>query len=1095
MAEIILYNSAISDLNRRLVEAYLSAKYGISISGTLSTAFGIETGVIAAAGTWESSNNSNIIDLGYNLGWGDGTNGNSVAFSANFSNVSNNSTLTFYMRVANMIASLPSASYINLGTVNSGTSFTKTKTDLDSLGLGINENRYAQVKVVFSQTGNNNPSLDSFYIAYMFDNPPGTPTNSSPESGALKQDPNLILSASPFSDIDPGSSQSAAEWQVRNLSDATYSSPVYDSGIDITDLTSITIPPSTLELNTTYFWKVRYKDELGAWSPYSPETAFTVGVTPITVVSVGATEYQSGETAKLTVQVQDADGTPVNSATTKITIYNPSNSAVVSDGVMTYLAGSSGLYYYDYLIPASVGVYTYQVNAEYNGNNSYSSHAFHISPALNTITTLNTNLNTVNTNLNTTNSNLNTANNTLNTVNNNVNTANTNISTINTNVNNTKDTLSTVNTKVDTVTTKVDSTNTKVDAVDTKVTSANTKLDTANSSLSSLTSNLDVLLGAFIVTQSSINDTSPLATSFVTSLLNTTNNFYKNSVLTFTGGDLKGQSRRILAYDGTTKKITLDPALSLVPANGDTFTIVAQNVRVEEVANNIATTTADTNTKVTDIQTKVSDIQTKVNAISTKLDTVDINLDTLGTNIEAIRVSLQSNSPAQVLINSMTSLTVPTISANVTITNEGNSAYEYQYNWCVVNGQDKPCTDSIAHATAAKLIQAGDSFNPTLSLTVPNSGDYWFKLFVTFGSQTSVATRSFTAVPTTNTNSISGGGGVSYSIPTPPTMANISSSSLDDMRNQLQLNALSLNKILGILGNVDPKTSGFKSLLAINEENTNSVKDVQNKIADLKAISATIHQLADQKSTEPIVQTYMQFNSVELHFLITNPDTKEQTVHFKAFLPEEVKPENIMNANGLKVDFDTNANTYFVSGDITLGKKESIVKKVEMKDIWIFDEVELNLIKQQAIDIVKTLSGTQFESQGIILKGDIETTINMILSKQKDSYSSPQDHIVIYRENKDRVVKVQSEFDQLKNIVAQYNSSKSIVGNIGGIQTFTTYGIILAIIFGFGLLAAVIFAMWRHQTNLTIQAMGMRRKKDGYQEYEEDEHINGKRKI
>ena len=735
--------------------------------------------------------------------------------------------------------------------------------------------------------------------------------------------------------------------------------------------------------------------------------------------------------------------------------------------------------------------------------------------------------------------------------------------------------------------TKVDTTNTKVDAVDTKVTSANTKLDTANSSLSSLTSNLDILLGAFIVTQSTVNDTSPLVTSFGTALLNATNNFYKNSVLTFTGGELKGQSRRISAYDGTTKNITIDPTLSLAPSNGDTFTIVAQNVRVEEVANNIATTTTDTNTKVTDIQTKVSDIQTKVNAISTKLDTVDTNLDTLGTNIEAIRTSQQSNftttltspvqvssntnyrakleitdyqsepvdantiptitiydsarvavvssatmtknstgiyeyiylvpenataglwetvasvpigsstisknsywqvsgSPAQVLINSMTSLTVPTISANVTITNEGNNPFEYQYEWCVVNEQNKNCSDSIVHASAAKLIQAGKDFNPTLSLTVPNPGDYWFKVFVNFGSQTSAATRSFTAISGSNTNTNSGGGGV----PIP-----VTSGSIEDVRNQLQLNAISLNKILGILGNVDPKTSGFKSLLSINEENTNSVKEIQNKLADLKAVSATIHQLADQKSTEPIIQTYMQFNSVELHFLITNPDTKEQTVHFKAFLPEEVKPENIMNANGLKVDFDTNANTYFVSGDITLGKKESIVKKVEMKDIWVFDEVELNLIKQQAIDIVKTLSNSQFESQGILLKGDIETTINMILSKQKDSYSSPQDHIVVYRENKDRVTKIQNEFDQLKNIVAQYNSSKSIVGNIGGIQTFTTYGIILAIIFGFGLLATVIFAMWRHQTNLTIEAMGLRRRGTHFEEDKDDEHQNGKRKI
>ena len=230
-------------------------------------------------------------------------------------------------------------------------------------------------------------------------------------------------------------------------------------------------------------------------------------------------------------------------------------------------------------------------------------------------------------------------------------------------------------------------------------------------------------------------------------------------------------------------------------------------------------------------------------------------------------------------------------------------------------------------------------------------------------------------------------------------------------------------------------------------------------------------KLIEQNGSAPIVETYMKFNSVEINFIITNPLKEAQTVKFSAFLPEEARPENIMDSSGLKVEYDPSAKTYFVSGDISLGPKQTVTKKVEMKDIWVFDEVELNSIKQQSVDILKTLGKTQFESQGIILKGDIESTVNMVISKQKDSYSSPQDHIVTYRENKDRVEKVQNEFEQLKSLVTQANSSKSIVGNIGGIQTFATWGIILAIIFGFGLLAAVIFAMWRHQTMLTTKMM------------------------
>jgi hypothetical protein len=55
---------------------------------------------------------------------------------------------------------------------------------------------------------------------------------------------------------------------------------------------------------------------------------------------------------------------------------------------------------------------------------------------------------------------------------------------------------------------------------------------------------------------------------------------------------------------------------------------------------------------------------------------------------------LVATSPAQVIINSVTSSTAPDVSANVTITNEGTSGYEYHYEWCVVQDLTNPCGGS-----------------------------------------------------------------------------------------------------------------------------------------------------------------------------------------------------------------------------------------------------------------------------------------------------------------------------------------------------------------------------------------------------------------
>ena len=127
-------------------------------------------------------------------------------------------------------------------------------------------------------------------------------------------------------------------------------------------------------------------------------------------------------------------------------------------------------------------------------------------------------------------------------------------------------------------------------------------------------------------------------------------------------------------------------------------------------------------------------------------------------------------SPAQVIINSITDLTVPSISANVTISNEGLNGYEYHYEWCVVSDASNVCggSDDVYYASASKFINPGDDWNTNLTATVPSNGNYLFKLVVYFGTDHSGASRFFAATgeaqPPVVPPSTGGGGGGS---PTP----------------------------------------------------------------------------------------------------------------------------------------------------------------------------------------------------------------------------------------------------------------------------------------------------------------------------------------
>jgi hypothetical protein len=103
---------------------------------------------------------------------------------------------------------------------------------------------------------------------------PNTPANVSPANATV--DISLVpsLQSSPFSDPDAGAAHSASQWQISSVS-GDFTSPVFDSGVDETNLTGITLTEGYLTYATTYYWRVRHQDETGAWSAWSAQTSFT----------------------------------------------------------------------------------------------------------------------------------------------------------------------------------------------------------------------------------------------------------------------------------------------------------------------------------------------------------------------------------------------------------------------------------------------------------------------------------------------------------------------------------------------------------------------------------------------------------------------------------------------------------------------------------------------------------------------------------------------------------------------------------------------------------------------------------------------------
>ena len=100
--------------------------------------------------------------------------------------------------------------------------------------------------------------------------------------------------------------------------------------------------------------------------------------------------------------------------------------------------------------------------------------------------------------------------------------------------------------------------------------------------------------GTIVAADGEVNDGSPGASTFITNLTETTDDFYVDQTIIFTGGVLEGQARIITGYNGTTKAITVEEPFSFAPANTDDFDITAQHVHpISQIAAGVGSRTVE----------------------------------------------------------------------------------------------------------------------------------------------------------------------------------------------------------------------------------------------------------------------------------------------------------------------------------------------------------------------------------------------------------------------------------------------------------------------------------------------------------------------
>ena len=122
---------------------------------------------------------------------------------------------------------------------------------------------------------------------------------------------------------------------------------------------------------------------------------------------------------------------------------------------------------------------------------------------------------------------------------------------------------------------------------------------------------------------------------------------------------------------------------------------------------------------------------------------------------------------------------------------------------------------------------------------------------------------------------------------------------------------------------------------------------------------------------------------------------KTSSIHFD--LPGELTADDILDTNGLQLDYSVEDADYFVYGEVTLKPKESKTFRIHVKDKWMVTPDEVEDLKKQIDKGYETLGVPYNVKNADILKARLYSKIDYIVNLQSNNLDSTDKRIDNYR--------------------------------------------------------------------------------------------------
>ncbi len=228
-------------------------------------------------------------------------------------------------------------------------------------------------------------------------------------------------------------------------------------------------------------------------------------------------------------------------------------------------------------------------------------------------------------------------------------------------------------------------------------------------------------------------------------------------------------------------------------------------------------------------------------------------------------------------------------------------------------------------------------------------------------------------------------------------------------------------------------------------------KQLKNKTLSLRGIVGANKQFLAQKPGQPLRSFWFEEGSIIFKTLISNPSKLiSQKIPLKYYLPKEVTKENITKTdNDLTINYDTEKDQYYVSGNFTIEPGETRTLSVTVDDsVFHINDAEIATIRKQVEELSKPLKNTAYFAQGTLLKSDIDVSLDKVESLQKNN-TTPEVRIRSFRESQIEFKAAKEKLEKLKELATNAGSVGTLFGFVGGAQVLAVWGLIIIMVAGF----------------------------------------------